>query len=101
MSTSPASTFAGRGLFWASLLAFAVVDAALLGGAHRLSHVAPQLLAYALIAAFALALAHATAVASLALGRRRAPPLGDALRAGLLLALTAGHLALIARARLG
>lgn len=92
---------AGRGLFWAGLLAFAVVDLAMAAGLHRAAAAASQLLSYALLAAFALALAYATAVASLALGRRRRPPLGDALRGGLLLALTAVHLVLIARARLG
>ena len=91
----------GRGLFWAGLLAFAAVDTALLAGVQRAVASAPQVLAYALIAAFALALSYVTAVASLAIGRRKAPPLGDALRAGLLLALTAGHLVLIARAKMG
>ncbi|HVI75300.1 MAG TPA: hypothetical protein VM683_10000 [Anaeromyxobacteraceae bacterium] len=91
----------GRGLFWAGLLAFAAVDTALLADAHRLVASAPQIVAYALIAAFAFALAYATAIVSLAVGHRKAPPLGDALRAGLLLALTAGHLVLIARAKMG
>jgi hypothetical protein len=101
MSETPPRPSAGRGLFWAGLLAFAVVDVALLGGVQRAVASAPQLLAYALIAAFAMALAYATAVVSVAVGRRKAPPLRDALRAGLLLALTAGHLALIARAKMG
>ena len=45
-----------------------------------------------------LAFAITTAIASLAVGHRRAPPLADGLRAGLLLALTVGHILLIARA---
>ncbi|GEJ58472.1 hypothetical protein [Anaeromyxobacter diazotrophicus] len=98
---SEAPPRAGRGLFWAGLLAFALVDLALAAGLHRAAAAASQLLAYALIAAFALALAYATAVVSLAVGRRSRPPLGDALRGALLLALTAVHLILIARARLG
>jgi Na+-driven multidrug efflux pump len=100
VSTSPPPSGVGRGLFWAGLLAFALVDLAMLGGLHRAVASAPQLLAYALIAAFALALAYTTAVASLAIGRRKVPPLGDALRAGLLLVLAAGHLALIARVKM-
>ena len=101
MSASPPQTGAGRGLFWASLLAFAAVDLALAGGVHRAAAAASQLMSYALIAAFALALAYATAVTSVAVGRRRAPALGDGLRAGLLVGLTVLHLVLIARARLG
>jgi len=86
----------GTALFWAGLLAFAAVDAALLGGLYQ--GALAKVLSYALIAAFALAIAHATAIASLAVGHRRAPPLADALRAGLLVSLTVGHLFLIAHA---
>ncbi len=86
----------GTALFWAGLFAFVAVDVALLGGFYQ--GALAKVLSYALIAAFALALAHATAIASLAVGHRRAPPLADALRAGLLVALTVGHILLIARA---
>lgn len=86
----------GTALFWAGLLAFVAVDAALLGGLYQ--GPLAKILSYALIAAFALALAYATAIASLAIGHRRAPALADALRAGLLVTLTAGHILLIVRA---
>ena len=86
----------GTALFWAGLLAFAAVDAALLAGFYQ--GPLAKVLSYALLAAFALALAYATAIASLAIGRRRAPALSDALRAGLLVTLTVGHLILIVRA---
>ncbi|HEX7489240.1 MAG TPA: hypothetical protein VF341_10065 [Anaeromyxobacteraceae bacterium] len=86
----------GTALFWAGLLAFVAVDAALLGGLYQ--GPLAKILSYALLAAFALALAYATAIASLAIGHRRPPALADAVRAGLLVALTVGHLFLIIRA---
>ena len=86
----------GTALFWAGLFAFVVVDAALLGGFYQ--GPLAKVLSYALLAAFALALAYATAIASLAIRHRQAPPLADALRAGLLVVLTVGHLVLIVRA---
>ena len=60
----------GTALFWAGLLAFVAVDAALLGGLYQ--GPLAKILSYALIAAFALALAYATAIAiaSLAIGHR-------------------------------
>ncbi len=86
----------GTALFWAGLFAFVMVDAALLGGLSQ--GTSAKVLSYALLAAFALALAYAAAIASLAFRHRRAPPFADALRAALLVVLTVGHLVLIVRA---
>jgi hypothetical protein len=91
---APARGRQGAGLFWAALLAFVAVDASLATRAY-----AGPLLAWALLAAFALSLAYVTALVSVSIGRRRWPAAADVARAAILAGLTVGHLLLIARAR--
>ena len=91
------------GLFWAALLAFALVDLALLALPRLAVLLSPggaaQALAYLILAAVALALAWLAAVVAAAVRERRAPRAPDLLRAALLVALLAGHAVLILRAR--
>ena len=93
----------GAGLFWAALLAFVLVDVALLALPRVAALVGPAraatLFAYLLLAACALAAGWlATAVAS-ALRERRRPRGADLVRGLVLLALLGGHVALLLRAR--
>jgi len=89
----------GGGLFLAALLAFVLFDLASLLS-PRLSPLVPALplpavLAYALLGAFALALAFLTGTVAAALRARRLPPAGELLRAGFTLLVVAVHLTLL------
>jgi hypothetical protein len=93
----------GTTIFWAGVLAFVVGD--------LLSLVAPRLgawlpvervgtvLSYVLLAGFALALAVVAGVVVTAIHARRAPPVPDAFRAAIALALVVGHAVLLVVAR--
>ena len=93
----------GTTIFWAGVMAFVVAD--------LLSYAAPRLgawlpverlfpvLAYVLLAGFALALAVVAGVVVTAIRARKAPPVPDAFRAAIALALVVGHAVLLAVAK--
>ena len=85
----------GTALFWASLLAFVVVDVELFTGPH----LPPQVVGYALLAAFALALAFVAGVVLGAVRRRRWPSLSGLVPAALLLAVVAAHAVMVIAAK--
>jgi hypothetical protein len=89
----------GNVIFWAGVLAFVLFDlAAVVGGALVESlplRAAAPVLAYVLLAAFALSLAVVSGVVLTAVRTRSAPAPGDALRALVALALVVVHAALV------
>jgi hypothetical protein len=93
----------GTAIFWAGVLAFVVGDfssvlAPWLGSWLPAERVVP-VLSYVLLAGFALTLAFVAGVVVTAIRSRRAPPVPDAFRAAIALALAVGHAVLIVVAR--
>ncbi|HEX9288230.1 MAG TPA: hypothetical protein VF904_01805 [Anaeromyxobacteraceae bacterium] len=93
----------GTAIFWSALLAFALADGASLARA-QLAAMLPwasvaAVLAYVLLGGFALALGYVAGVTIPALRARQRPAAGDLVRVLALLALVAGHVALLVRAR--
>jgi hypothetical protein len=93
----------GSAIFWAGVLAFVVGDllnlvAPRLTAWLPMEHVVP-VLSYVLLAGFALTLAVVAGVVVTAIRARRVPPVPDAFRAAIALALVVGHAVLLVMAR--
>lgn len=93
--TGEAPRTGGTAVFWGGVCAFAVVDIAPQLGAWLPVERASAVLAYVLLAGFALTLAVVAGVAFTALRARRFPAPGDALRGLVALALAVGHAVLL------